>query len=419
MKKFIKLIALVLTAAMAITLLSSCSDQPASTGEATAKETAEESTAAVTDAVTAEAGEQTTAEEVTTEEETEKETEEAKPQQLYDVYRWDFDDASDMGWFATNKTDITAGEDGTMHLTCKGDDPNITTKRISVSIDCDNVEYIVMRVKNKTDDYTGQIFISTTDSPGPSEAYSYKYDYYYADEDDEWEMIEIDTLEINGWIGTLRELRLDYTNGREGDFYIDYIALQTTDEKKAGAVETEEVTDPRAGKTVVYKWDFTKLTSADLDLASKPSETEEEVEEGYEGAVDTRWHFSNGVEDAYVENGHFVIKIGGQDPFMHSPDIDTPLDCDAITAVVLKVCNKSDMSSGQFFFISDGAGNFSEAASVRFTFEHKGADNDVWEEVVINPKDSSMWTGQLDEIRIDPTEADEGIVLLDSCELYG
>ena len=305
-----------------------------------------------------------------------------------------------------------------MHLICKGSDPNITTKRINVNIDCDIVEYIVMRIKNKTDAYTGQLFISTTDSPGPDEAYSYKYEYEYADDDDEWEIIEIDTLDINGWSGTLRSLRLDYSDGSEGDCYIDYIALQTTDEKKAGSVETEEVTDPRAGKQVLYKWDFTTLTAEDIYLASKPAETEEEEDEDDE-TPDPLWRFSKGVDDAYVENGHFVIVVGGQDPFMTSPDIDTPFDCEAVTAVVIKMCNKTDMSSGQFFFISDGAESYSEAASVRFSFDHKGADNDVWEEIVVNPKDSILWTGQLEKIRIDPTESWEGMILIDSCELYG
>ena len=69
---------------------------------------------------------------------------------------------------------------------------------------------------------------------------------------------------INGWTGKLRSLRLDYSDGSEGDCYVDYIALQTTDEKKAGAAETEEVSDPRAGKSVLYKWDFTTLTAEDI-----------------------------------------------------------------------------------------------------------------------------------------------------------
>lgn len=419
MKGLIKLIALIITAAMLVSLFAACSNEPAKPAGTSADTKADDATTEA-DATTAEQTEETTAEaEATTEEITEEETQPAE-KKLYDVFRWDFDDASDMGWISTSQTDILAQEDGTMHLVCKGGDPNITTKRINVTIECDDVEYIVMRIKNKTDAYTGQLFISTTDSPGPAEAYSYKYDYEYADEDDEWEIIEIDTLDIDGWTGKLRMLRLDYSDGAEGDCYIDYIALQTTDEKKAGSGETEEVVDPRAGKSVLYKWDFTTLTAEDIYLSSKSEETEEAAEEGEEDDTpDPRWRFSKGVEDAYVEDGHLVVKIGGQDPFMASPDIDTPFDCDAVSAVVIKMCNKSDMSSGQFFFISNGEEGYSEAASVRFSFEHKGADNDVWEEIVINPKDSTYWTGQLENIRIDPTEAWEGIILIDYCELYG
>ena len=415
MKNIIKLIAVVIVMAMTVALFAACGNTPAETKPAetkaetqssdTAKETEKETEAVTTEAVTTE---EVTTEEVTTE---------PQPEVRYEVFKWDFDDASNLGWVSSNMTDVIAEEDGTMHLKVKGGDPNITTKRISANIECENVDFIEIRVKNKTDSYTGQLFISTTDSPGPAEQYSYKYDYEYADEDDEWEIIEIDTLDINGWSGKLRSLRLDYSDGSEGDCYIDYIVLQTLNEKNAGTAETEEVVDPRAGKQVLYKWDFTTLTADDLYLSSQPHEDEEEGD-GDEEEVDPRWHFSNGVEDAYVENGHFVIKIGGQDPFMSSPEMTEAFDCEAVSAIVIKACNKTDMTLGQFFFTSDGS-SYSEAGSVRFSFEHQGADNDVWEEIVINPKDSVLWEGQLETIRIDPSEAWEGIVLIDYCELYG
>ena len=389
-------------AALLIVQLASCGPSPAATTTEEATTTAAETTA------------EPTTEEVTT---TEEETTEPQPEVRYDVLRWDFNDASDLGWVASNMTDVLAQEDGTMKLVVKGGDPNIMTKRIPGQVECEDVEYIVIRIKNKSDAYTGQLFISTTDSPGPAEQYSYKYDYEYADEDDEWEIIEIDTLDINGWSGKLRQLRLDYTDGSEGESYIDYIALQTTDASKQGAVETEEIVDPRAGKQVLYKWDFTQLTAADMNLASKPAETEEGEGEGEE-EEDPRWNFSKGVEDAYVENGHLVIKIGGQDPFMASPQMTEAFDCEAVSAIVIKACNKADNTLGQFFFTSDGS-SYSEAGSVRFSFEHKGADNDIWEEIVINPKDSVLWEGQLDTIRIDPSEAWDGIVLFDYCELWG
>ncbi len=170
---------------------------------------------------------------------------------------------------------------------------------------------------------------------------------------------------------------------------------------------------------MLYKWDFTTLTAEDIYLSSQDT-GEDDGEEGEEDEdeVDPRWHFSGGVEDAYVENGHFVIKIGGQDPFMASPEMTEAFDCSAVSAIVIKACNKTDMSLGQFFFTSDGS-SFSEAGSVRFSFEHQGADNDVWEEIVINPGDSVLWEGQLETIRIDPSEAWEGIVLIDYCEMYG
>ncbi len=419
MKNIIKLIAVIVVSVMTLSLFAACNNTPADTKPATTTAADTQTTTAETAKETEKETEAVTTEEVTTEEiTTEPETEPA-PEVRYDVLRWDFEDASNLGWVSSNMTDVIAEEDGTMHLKVKGGDPNITTKRIPVQVICDDIEYIEIRVKNKTDSYSGQLFISTTDSPGPAEEYSYKFDYEYADEDDEWEIIEIDTLDINGWSGKLRSLRLDYSDGGEGDCYIDYITLQTTDASKQTAGDTEEVVDPRAGKQVLYKWDFTTLTAEDIYLSSQDT-GEDDGEEGEEDEdeVDPRWHFSGGVEDAYVENGHFVIKIGGQDPFMASPEMTEAFDCSAVSAIVIKACNKTDMSLGQFFFTSDGS-SFSEAGSVRFSFEHQGADNDVWEEIVINPGDSVLWEGQLETIRIDPSEAWEGIVLIDYCEMYG
>ena len=417
MKNIKKLLAVLIAVVRTVSRLAACGGDSGTTTntdkpEGTTAEQTDEKTEPVTEAKT---------DEVTTEPVTTDEVTEAPELVLYDVYRWDFDDASDLGWVSSNMTDVSAGEDGTMKLVCKGGDPNITTKRLNVNIDCDKVEYITMRVKNCTDNYSCQLFISTTDSPGPNESYSLKFEHEYADEDNEWEILEIDTLDINGWSGTLKSLRFDYTDGSEGEYYIDYIALQTTVEKDAGGIETEEDVDPRAGKELLYKWDLTTLTAEDMYLASQPhdEDTEADENEGDEEEEDPRWQFSNGVEDAYVENGHLVIKIGAIDPFMVTPKLTTPFDCSAVTAVVIKGCNKTDMTLGQFFFRTEDTDSFSEAGSVRFSFEKQGADNEEWEEIVLKPSDSVLWDGQLDYIRIDPSEAHEGIILLDSIELWG
>ena len=414
--KITKILALTIAAVMIAALFTACENKPATTKAPETSAPASDTEPAGTEEVT----EPAKTEEVTEPAPTEEVTEEPGPVERYDVFRWDFDDATNLGWGSSNMTDVLAEEDGSMHLVVKGGDPNITTKKLKAKIDCDDVDFIEMRIKNATDSYSGQIFISTSDSPGPNESYSYKYDYDYADEDNEWEVIVIETIDINGWTGMLKALRLDYSDGSEGDCYIDYIALQTADKDKAQVTEsTETEADPRAGKQVLYKWDFTILTAADMNITSqKSNETEETSEEGEE-TVDMRWRFSNGVEDAYVENGHLVMKIGSIDPYMVSPEITEDFDCSAVSAVVIRACNKTDMDLAQFFFVTDEADTYSEAGSVRFNFEHKGADNEEWEEIVIDPKESQLWSGQLEQIRIDPSEAHEGIVLLDYCELYG
>ncbi len=416
MKNVLKFLAVMIVIVMTVAAVASCQPStPATTTAADSKTEPAVTTAAETEteAVTTE---EVTTEEVTTEPETTEEETEEPQKELYDVFRWDFNDASDLGWASSNATIVEAGEDGTMHLTVKAGDPNISTKKIPGKIECDDVEYFVMRVKNKTDSYSGQLFISTSDSPGPAEAYSYKFDYEFADEDDEWEIIEIDTLDIPGWTGQLRSLRLDYSDGGEGECFIDYIALQTTNKDKAGSVDTETEPDPRAGKQVLFKYDFTKLTADDMYLPAKRTEEDPELEEEEREKL---WNFSNGVGDAYVEDGHLVLNITGIDPFMGSPVMEEAFDCEAVSAIVIKICNKTETPMAQLFFVSDAMTDYSAEAQVRFVTEHSGADNTEWEEVIINPKECPNWYGQLIKIRIDPTEASEGIVLLEYCELYG
>ena len=273
MKSIIKLIAFITAAVMTLSFMAACTNNPADTTKAAA----DSKTEPAADTEPAESTEAQTTEPATEPETTTEEVTTDEGPTLYDVYRWDFNDADNYGWIASNMTDISAQEDGTMKLTVKGGDPNITTKIIPVKIMCEDVEYIEMRVKNKTDSYAAQLFISTTDSPGPAEQYSLKFDYEFSDEDDEWEIIEIDTLEINGWTGRLRALRFDYCDGSEGDFYIDYITLQTTDPSKQSSTseteaETESTTKPdiKDGMMIYYE-DFSSygtVTDTDAVLSS-------------------------------------------------------------------------------------------------------------------------------------------------------
>ncbi len=223
MKNVLRLTASVIAMVMAAAALVSCAaGTPANTvTDAKPAETTGAETTAGADVTTG--AEATTAEAATEENKTE----------YFDVFRWDFSDSSDPGWTPTNMTDVVKGEDGILCLSVKGEDPHITTKKLPFEIDCDDVEVLEIRVKNKTNSHSGQIFITTTDSPGPSDAYSFRFAYENAGEDDEWELLRIDTFEINGWTGILKSLRLDYSDGSEGECSIDYIALMTSDRSKA------------------------------------------------------------------------------------------------------------------------------------------------------------------------------------------
>lgn len=408
MKTIIRLISVMLVACFCISILASC-------GEDNNTETQKEQVTEVIDNKETKIDE--TEPESDAETEPAPETEPEKDLVLYDVYRWDFDDASKIGWIASSMTDLTAGEDGIIRCDVKGTDPHISTKDLAVSIDCDKVDFITIRLKNCTDSTDGQLFVSTSYNPGISELDSCWFYYNYFMDEDEWETVTIDVVELNGWSGQLLDLRFDYTAGEDGYMLIDYIALQSLDPENEGAVSEIKSTDPRAGKHLLFSYDFSTLTANDLWLLSKDAEPDAAAVNGDAGD-DPRWVFSLGVADARIENECLVVTSGGMDPYFASPKAEFPYNCSDISAVVIKICNKTDMKIGQFFYICDGAG-YSEAASFKYYYEYSGADNTEWEEIVIDTSRSLTWSGLLEKIRLDPTESRSGECWIKSIEFYG
>ncbi len=419
MKKTLRILALVLAVVMGITVLASCQQKTEKNHKTPSTEQQEAKTEPVP-GTNAETPTEAPTEAVVTNAPTEAVTEAPPKEEVwYDVYRWTFDDPSDLGWYATNNTEIEAGEDGTMICTVTGADPHVSSSKAlaKAKLQCDDIERIVFRIKNNTEQIGAQLFISTTESPGPDESYSIKFDYEYDSEEPEWEEIIIETWEINGWEGRLKDLRFDYSEAGEGVVYVDSIIMPTTTPEKA-LKEEEQVTeepDPRAGKEVIYTIDFSQIT-AEKCWFSKAEHGEEEEKS------DDMFVFSNGVDpESAVENDYFVCKIAGQDPFIMCPVLDVDIATEAISCAVITVCNRASSNNvaGQFFYMTDGNPDWSEAGSEHFAYVNGGEENTVFEEIVIELEESNSWYGALLQVRFDPSEAWGGECWIKTIEFYG
>ena len=103
MKNIIKLIAVIVVSVMTLSLFAACNNTPADTKPATTTAADTQTTTAETAKETEKETEAVTTEEVTTEEITTEPETEPVPEVRYDVLRWDFDDASNLGWVSLRR----------------------------------------------------------------------------------------------------------------------------------------------------------------------------------------------------------------------------------------------------------------------------------------------------------------------------
>ena len=211
-----------LAAALLLSLtLASCG------GGETAQDTAatggaEESTPATETAAQTEA--QTT-EEITTEP---VETEPPMVEVFTPVYEENFD-SEEANWRKNNQLNDFVIADGYLSAVSTGGDPSFCNKS-DFDLDCSAITAIKIRYLNCTSSDAFQIFFTTDSISGYNEADSFKDIAWYTDSaedaEDEWNEITIYTEDAGGWSGTLKDMRIDITNG-ECKFIVDYIAFGT------------------------------------------------------------------------------------------------------------------------------------------------------------------------------------------------
>lgn len=169
---------------------------------------------------------------VETEKETVKETQKPKPKKIEvftPVYTETFDDADSSKWKANNQLSDFKIADGYLTATSTGGDPSI--KAEGFEMNCADIQAIKVRFINNTADSNFQIFFTTDTTTNYSEAASIKDSSWYTDsgvelsaaaDSEEWNEMVLYTDYCDLWEGTLKNMRIDLSNG-EGGYIVDSI----------------------------------------------------------------------------------------------------------------------------------------------------------------------------------------------------
>lgn len=141
----------------------------------------------------------------------------------------------DCTWKTNAQTKELTVENGVMSVTSTGGDPSIASKK-KFDIDCSEIDAIRVRFINMTSSDAIQLFFTTDTTTNYCEQASYKEILDFTDSEpdsDEWNEVVFFTDENDLWDGTLKNIRLDLSNG-EGAYIIDYISLDKVSEEVQG-----------------------------------------------------------------------------------------------------------------------------------------------------------------------------------------
>lgn len=143
------------------------------------------------------------------------------------VYEENFD-SSEANWKQNAQLTDFKIENGFMSANSTGGDPSFCNKT-DFDLDCSTINAIKIKYLNCTSSDAFQIFFTTDSITGYNETDSYRDMAWYTDsaeDSDEWNEMVIYTEDAAGWTGTLKDMRIDITNG-EGKFIVDSIGFYT------------------------------------------------------------------------------------------------------------------------------------------------------------------------------------------------
>ncbi|MBQ8401898.1 MAG: hypothetical protein IJX14_08215 [Clostridia bacterium] len=174
--------------------------------------------------------------EAETEPETEKETEPPKPKMVEvftPVYTDNFDDSAATKWKSNVQLSDFKVENGYLTATSTGGGPSIAAN--GFELPCADIQAIRIRFINNTVNSNFQIFFTTDTTTAYCEEASFKDTAWYyesgvdaanAADSDEWNELVIYTDMCYLWEGTLKNMRIDLSNG-EGSYIVDSIDFCT------------------------------------------------------------------------------------------------------------------------------------------------------------------------------------------------
>ena len=220
-----KIIALLLSLTVLFVILPACGDDGESKDTTTAAEgdsSAETTTAAETTTVA-----------TTTEETTPKETEPPKEYERTSVMKVDFAAMPDGDApFGGNNVENVRIEGGLLKGTGTSGDPHIPYNGGDINFPAESVQEIHIKLKNYSASYAFQFFF-TTETVGWSEGASFRFTCEFSGDDgddNDWNIIVLDTWESADWEGTITNFRLDPSSA-EGDFEFEYVDFISVTEK--------------------------------------------------------------------------------------------------------------------------------------------------------------------------------------------
>ncbi len=211
-----KQLSLILAALLLTGALASCGGDEGTTTDTTGADTTAAETSVETEPVTTE--------EVTTEP---VETEPPMVEVFTPVYEENFDSA-EANWKSNQQLKEFKIEGGFMSAVSTGGDPSFCNKT-DFDLDCSTINAIKIKYLNCTPSDAFQIFFTTDTISAYNETDSFRDMAWFTDsaeDSDEWNEMVIYTEDAAGWAGTLKDMRIDITNG-EGKFIVDSIAFGT------------------------------------------------------------------------------------------------------------------------------------------------------------------------------------------------
>ncbi len=139
---------------------------------------------------------------------------------------------------------------------------------------------------------------------------------------------------------------------------------------------------------------------------------------------DDNWNVGTGTPNISAEcvDGVLKIEYEGPDPMIIRDSIDEEVATADIKTIEIRAKNLSADQGGEIFFGTTNT-DFSQSASIKFTYANSGEDAD-WEVVTLNVADYAStlttFTGDLTKIRLDPNDqGQEGTIYIDYILIKG